>query len=121
MRVGWFSTGLSGSRGSVGVRRYVRTMLEVEAIGDLDAAGACAAVERLHAQRVRAEFALFAWAAHWADLHCGDALEDERARRGVRVRPGMERAKRAGGRARRGWRSSRPPSWPRGRGWGMSR
>ncbi len=71
-------------------------MPDGEWISDLDAAGACAAVERLHAERVRAEFELFALAAHWADLHCGDALDGERARRGVRVRPGMERAKRAG-------------------------
>ncbi len=96
-------------------------MPDGEWISDLDAEGACAAVERLHAERVRAEFELFALAAHWADLHCGDALDRERARRGVRVRPGMERRSGPGRTARRGWRSSRPPSWARCRGWGTSR
>ncbi len=45
---------------------------------------------------VAAETARFFLAAHWVDLHSGEALAEERRRRGRRVLPGMERSRRAG-------------------------
>lgn len=68
----------------------------VNALTGLDAEGVLAEAERVHADMVAAEAARFALAAHWADLHSGEALAEERRRTGARPRPGMERAKRAG-------------------------
>jgi len=71
-------------------------MLAADWIGDLDAADACATVSEWHSLRMRVESELFFLAAHWADLHSGDALLEQRRRRGIQARPGMERAKRIG-------------------------
>ncbi|MGH3365002.1 MAG: hypothetical protein ACRDOW_09750, partial [Nocardioidaceae bacterium] len=78
-------------------------------------------VSEWHGLRMRVESELFFLAAHWADLHSGDALLEQRRRSGRRVLPGMERAKRSALTARRRWRSSRQRSSERCRGWGMSR
>ncbi len=71
-------------------------MLDTDWIEDLDADTACAVVADRHAQRLRVEGELFVLAAHWADLHSGAALSEHRRRAGIRVRPGMERARQVG-------------------------
>ena len=72
-------------------------MIELDALTDLDAEGVLVEAERAQDAMVAAETARFFLAAHWTDLHSGEALaEDERRRRGARVLPGMERARRAG-------------------------
>lgn len=71
-------------------------MSGVDALTGLDAEGVLAEAERVHTEMVAAEAARFMLAAHWADLHSGEALEELRRRTGVRTLPGMERAKRAG-------------------------
>jgi hypothetical protein len=71
-------------------------MLELEWIGDLDGDAACVAVTDAHSRVLQAQAEEFYLAAHWADLHAGEALADERRRTGRRVLPGMERAKRLG-------------------------
>lgn len=75
---------------------YVRTMLDLKAVTDLDGEAVCVAVEAAHARMIAAEVEQFTLAAHWADLHAGEALEDERRRSGRRVLPGMERARQLG-------------------------
>lgn len=71
-------------------------MNRMVALTELDAEGVLAEAERVHGEMVAAEAARFVLAAHWADLHSGEALQDRRRRTGARTRPGMERAKRAG-------------------------
>jgi hypothetical protein len=71
-------------------------MIEVEQLADLDAAGVLAEAEAAQSAMVAAEVRRFWLAAHWVDLHSGEALAGERRARGVRVLPGMERAKRSG-------------------------
>ncbi len=63
-------------------------MLELEWIGDLDGDAACAVAVEAQADLLRAEATRFYLAAHWADLHAGEALADERRRTGRRVLPG---------------------------------
>jgi hypothetical protein len=75
---------------------YVRTMIETARIADLDGDAACAALGEARAALVTAEVRELYLAAHWADLHDGDALEDEGRRSGRRALPGMERGKRVG-------------------------
>jgi len=70
--------------------------LDSEWLAGLDATGVCAAVEARHTAVVRGQAELFFLAAHWADLHSGEALLEQRRRSGLRVLPGMERAKRIG-------------------------
>ena len=65
-------------------------------VEELDAAGVCAAAERVHASMVAAEVEQFYLAVHWLDLHSGEELEAQRRRSGSRALPGMERAKRSG-------------------------
>lgn len=76
-------------------------MVELDAVAGLDAEGVLAAAERAQAVMLEAEATRFVLAAHWADLHDGEALTEQRRRRGEPaggVLPGMERAKRAGAR-----------------------
>ncbi len=71
-------------------------MIELGALTDLDAEGVLVEAERAQAGMVAAETARFFLAAHWVDLHSGEALAEERRRTRRRVLPGMERSKRAG-------------------------
>ena len=71
-------------------------MIELDALTDLDAEGVLVEAERAQAGMVAAETARFFLAAHWVDLHSGEALAEERRRTGERVLPGMERSRRAG-------------------------
>ncbi|HEX5771929.1 MAG TPA: hypothetical protein VFY11_13285, partial [Nocardioidaceae bacterium] len=71
-------------------------MIELGALTDLDAEGVLVEAERAQAGMVAAETGRFFLAAHWVDLHSGEALAEERRRTGRRVLPGMERATRAG-------------------------
>ncbi|HEY0774529.1 MAG TPA: hypothetical protein VGD51_10635, partial [Nocardioidaceae bacterium] len=71
-------------------------MIELDALTDLDAEGVLVEAERAQAGMVAAETGRFLLAAHWVDLHSGEALAEERRGRGERVLPGMERSKRAG-------------------------
>jgi hypothetical protein len=71
-------------------------MIDLDAVAGLDGDAVCAAAEAAHARLIAAEVEQFVLAAHWVDLHSGEALNDERRARGVRVLPGMERGKRAG-------------------------
>ncbi len=75
---------------------YVRVMFDAEWVAGLDADGVCVAVGRAHAVLVAAEAREFFLAAHWADLHSGEAVEDQRRASGRRVLPGMERGRRLG-------------------------
>ncbi len=74
-------------------------MLDTAAIADLDGDAACVALDRARAALVAAEVAEFFLAAHWADLHPGEAVEDERRarrRRGRRNPRGGERGRQLG-------------------------
>jgi hypothetical protein len=71
-------------------------MIDVEQLADLDPAGVLAETERAQVEMVAAEVRRFWLAAHWVDVNSGDALTELRRARGVRVLPGMERAKRSG-------------------------
>ncbi|HEU4547732.1 MAG TPA: hypothetical protein VFR88_15690, partial [Microlunatus sp.] len=71
-------------------------MIELGALSDLDAEGVLVEAERAQDAMVAAETGRFFLAAQWVDLHSGEALAEERRRRGERVLPGMERATRAG-------------------------
>ncbi len=74
-------------------------MLDTAAIADLDGDAACVALDRARAALVAAEVAEFFLAAHWADLHPGEAVEDERRarrRRGRRNPRGSERGRQLG-------------------------
>ena len=68
----------------------------VERVAELDAGAACEAVVAAHARLLAAEAERFVLAAHWADLHSGEALEEQRRRRGGRVVRGMERGRQVG-------------------------
>ncbi|HEX5772410.1 MAG TPA: hypothetical protein VFY11_15725, partial [Nocardioidaceae bacterium] len=70
-------------------------MIELDALTDLDAEGVLGEAERAQDAMVAAETGRFFLAAQWVDLHSGEALAEERRRRGERVLPGMERATRA--------------------------
>ena len=63
---------------------------QVDPVEGLDVVATLDTVEALHAQRMRAEAQTFVLAAHFADLHAGDALRTS-------TRPGRERAVRLGG------------------------
>lgn len=67
-------------------------MFELDRIGDLDGEGVCAFVEERHRTLLEREVEIFFAAAHFADLHNGDARDGQ-----GRVLPGMEQAKRLGG------------------------
>ncbi|HEU4513195.1 MAG TPA: hypothetical protein VFR87_08815, partial [Nocardioidaceae bacterium] len=71
-------------------------MIDLDVLAGLDAEGVLAGAERAQAEMVAAETARFFLAAQWVDLHAGEALEEQRRRRGVRVLPGMERSRPAG-------------------------
>ncbi len=71
-------------------------MMDLEQLADLDADGVLAAAEAAQGQMVAAECRRFVLAAHWVDLHPGEALDEQRRRSGVRVLPGMERSRRSG-------------------------
>jgi hypothetical protein len=75
---------------------YVRVM-DLEWIAELDGDGACAAVAERHADLLRVETEQFYLAAHWADLHSGEALKESRRGSGGPVLAGMERSRRVGG------------------------
>ena len=66
-------------------------MFEMSWIDDLDGSAACDAVVAAHAGVLEHEARMLALAAHWADLHNGDAVDGT-----GRVLPGRERAKRLG-------------------------
>ncbi len=68
-------------------------MFDMDAIADLDAEAACAAVVATQAELREREWRELVLAAHWATLHDPDTLPD----RDGPVLPGSERAKRAGG------------------------
>lgn len=67
-------------------------MFELQKIGDLDGEEVCTFVEERHLALLEREVEIFYAAAHFADLHYGDARD-----RDGRVLPGMERARRLGG------------------------
>lgn len=67
-------------------------MMQTSWVDDLDAPAAVAALEQVHRARLKAEAEEFRLAAHWADLHDGEAGHRPR-----RVLPGMERSKQLGG------------------------
>ena len=69
--------------------------MELEWIAELDGEAACAAVAERHAAQLKVEAEQFYLAAHWADLHSGETLNDRRPA-GARVLPGTERSKRFG-------------------------
>ncbi len=71
-------------------------MMDLEQLADLDADGVLAAAEAAQGQMVAAECRRFVLAAHWVDLHPGEALDEQRRRSGLRVLPGMERSRRSG-------------------------
>ncbi len=71
-------------------------MTEALLIADLDGDAACVALGEARSALVAAEVRELYLAAHWADLHDGDALEDERRCSGRHALPGMERGKRVG-------------------------
>ena len=76
---------------------------------------------RVHNLRMRAESELFFLAAHWADLHSGDALLEQRRRSGRRVLPGMERAKWIGAHGTPTVAEFAAAEFGALQGWGMSR
>lgn len=67
-------------------------MMHTDWVDDLDAPAAMTALEQVHHARLEAEAQEFRLAAHWADLHNGDAADGTR-----RPLPGMERSKQVGG------------------------
>lgn len=67
-------------------------MMHTDWVDDLDAPAAVTALEQVHHARLEAEAQEFRLAAHWADLHNGDAVDGTR-----RPLPGMERSKQVGG------------------------
>jgi len=66
-------------------------MMQTTWIDDLDTPAAVAAVEQVHRARLEAEAQELRLAAHWADLHNGDAVDG-----GRRALPGMERSRQLG-------------------------
>ena len=75
--------------GSVGVEPYIECVFENELV-ELDAAGTLAAAEANEHTLITAETRRLHIAAHWADLHPGDAVVQSRL-------PGTERAVLLGG------------------------
>lgn len=75
---------------------YVRVM-DLEWIAELDGGAVCAAVAARHADLLRVEAEQFYLAAHWADLHSGEALKESRRESGGPMLAGMERSCRVGG------------------------
>jgi len=67
-------------------------MFELGWVDDLDGDRACDAVAAVHRAELENDAKKLYLAAHWADLHNGDALDSS-----GRVLPGMEQAKRLGG------------------------
>ena len=92
-------------------------MFDTTWIAELDADTACEVVLANQAALREQEFRELAMAAHWADLHPGEARRpmydphDPTPAPGSRVLPGTERAIRIGGTAPRTCGSSRAPSW----------
>lgn len=66
-------------------------MMHTGWVDDLDAPAAVAALEQVHRAKLEAEAQELRLAAHWADLHNGDAVDGSR-----RTLPGMERSKQVG-------------------------
>jgi hypothetical protein len=94
--------GASNSRLSVGRSPYIEYVFENELV-ELDAADTLAAAEANEHALITAETRRLHIAAHWADIHPGDAVPESRL-------PGSERPVQLGGQAPRPSRASVPPN-----------
>jgi hypothetical protein len=81
---------LAVAEGVLHSSRYAGCVFENEDLVGLDAAGTLAAAEANEHTLIKAETRRLHLAAHWADLHAGDALAKSRL-------PGIERPIRLGG------------------------